>query len=204
MRWTSAAGNPALRAGLRFVVATAALVFSVPGATQVETERPPVVAGAKSVVIERIKVHSPAIEGNLEGNSPDRDVIVVLPPSYRANPGRRYPVLYALHGYSIGAEQWINEIRIPQVAEGAFASGVPEMIVVLPTARRCTMDPCIRHRSRRVISRPSLPAISSPMSTAIIARCPGARAAVSWDIRWAAMARRGSASSMPIRSARSI
>ena len=135
MRWISAAGNPALRAGLRFIAATAALVFSVPGATQVETERPAVVAGAKPVVIERIKVHSPAIEGNLEGNSPDRDVIVVLPPSYRANPGRRYPVLYALHGYSIGAEQWINEIRIPQVAEGAFASGVPEMIVVLPDSK---------------------------------------------------------------------
>ncbi len=39
-------------------------------------------AGAKPVTVERIKVHSAAIEGNLEGNSADRDVVVVLPPDY--------------------------------------------------------------------------------------------------------------------------
>jgi len=60
---------------------------------QVQTEVPPPVDGAGLAVIERIKVHSPAIEGNLEGNTPDRDVLVVLPPSYRASPSRRYPVL---------------------------------------------------------------------------------------------------------------
>src|SRR5262245_55810300 len=87
-------------------------------AAQVQTDVPPVVEGARRVVIERIKVHSPAIAGNLEGNSADRDVIVVLPPSYRADPTRRYPVVYALHGYSIGAEQWIREIHVPQVVEG--------------------------------------------------------------------------------------
>jgi len=106
-----------------------------PAQAQVETERPPVVAGAHPATIERIKVHAPTIEGNLEGNSADRDVIVVLPPSYRADPSRRFPVVYALHGYSIGAEQWIKEIRIPQVTEGAFAKGVPEMIVVLPDSK---------------------------------------------------------------------
>ena len=102
---------------------------------QVKTDPPPVVAGAKPVAMERITVHSAALEGNLEGNSTDRDVIVVLPPSYRADPTRRYPVVYALHGYWIGAEQWIQEIHMPQVAEGAFASGVREMIVVLPDSK---------------------------------------------------------------------
>lgn len=130
-----------LPARLRLIRAiTAALAGAVaalatPGAAQVETERPPVVAGAKPVVIERVKVHSPSVEGNLEGNSAERDVIVVLPPSYRSDPTRRYPVVYALHGYFIGAEQWIKEIHVPQVVEGAFASGVPEMIVVLPDSK---------------------------------------------------------------------
>jgi hypothetical protein len=64
-----------------------------------------VVPGAKPVRVERIKVHGAALEGNLEGNAVDRDVIVFLPPSYDAEETRRYPVLYALHGYSIGAEQ---------------------------------------------------------------------------------------------------
>ena len=110
-------------------------LIGAPAVAQVKTDMPPVVEGAKPVVIERIKVHSASLEGNLEGNSVERDVIVVLPPSYRANPARRFPVVYALHGYFIGAEQWIQEIHVPQVAEGAFAKGVPEMIVVLPDSK---------------------------------------------------------------------
>ena len=126
------------RATAVFAVAFLFLMAEMAGApalAQVQTETPPVVPGAKPAIIERIKVHSPSLEGNLEGNPADRDVIVVLPPSYRADPARRYPVVYALHGYFIGAEQWIQEIHVPQVAEGAFASGVPEMIVVLPDSK---------------------------------------------------------------------
>src|SRR5208337_461583 len=48
---------------------------------------------------------------------------------------RRYPVVYALHGYSIGAEQWTGEIHVPQTIEGAFAQGAKEMIVVLPDSK---------------------------------------------------------------------
>lgn len=102
---------------------------------QVTTNVPPPVAGAKPVTIEHIKVHSPSIEGNLEGESPDRDVLVILPPSYASKPGRRYPVVYAMHGYSIGAEQWTHEIHVPQTVEGAFAKGAREMIIVLPDSK---------------------------------------------------------------------
>jgi enterochelin esterase-like enzyme len=101
----------------------------------VETEAPPVVEGAKPVTLERTKVRGASLEGNLEGNAADRDVLVFLPPSYASETGRRYPVVYALHGYSIGAEQWSREIRVPQTIEGAFASGVREMIVVLPDSK---------------------------------------------------------------------
>ena len=54
-----------------------------------------------------------------------------MPPRRR----RRYPVVYALHGYSIGAEQWTHEIHVPQTIEGAFAQGAKEMIVVLPDSK---------------------------------------------------------------------
>jgi enterochelin esterase-like enzyme len=93
------------------------------------------VPGAKPTTVERIKVHGKALEGNLEGDAVDRDVIVVLPPGYAQSSGRRYPVVYALHGYSIGAEQWIKEIHVPQTVEGAFATGTREMIVVLPDSK---------------------------------------------------------------------
>ena len=97
--------------------------------------RAPVVAGAKAVTVERIKIHGKALEGNLEGDAVDRDVLVFLPPSYAKEKSRRYPVVYALHGYSIGAEQWSREIHVPQTIEGAFAQGAKEMIVVLPDSK---------------------------------------------------------------------
>jgi S-formylglutathione hydrolase FrmB len=43
--------------------------------------------------------------------------------------------MYALHGYSIGARQWIQEIHVPQTVEGAFAKGSREMILVLPDSK---------------------------------------------------------------------
>ena len=104
-------------------------------AAQVQTEVPPPVPGARGVTVERIKIHGAALEGNLEGNAVDRDVLVFLPSSYAKEKSRRYPVVYALHGYSIGAEQWAAEIRVPQTIEGAFALGAREMIVVLPDSK---------------------------------------------------------------------
>ena len=44
-------------------------------------------------------------------------------------------MIYALHGYSIGAEQWAQEIHVPQTIESAFANGAREMIVVLPDSK---------------------------------------------------------------------
>ena len=102
---------------------------------QVKTEVPEVVPGAKPVAAEHIKIHGTALEGNLEGDAVDRDVIVFLPPSYATAKARRYPVVYALHGYSIGAAQWSQEIHVPQTIEGAFAQGSQEMIVVLPDSK---------------------------------------------------------------------
>ncbi|MBO9669888.1 MAG: alpha/beta fold hydrolase [Sphingobium sp.] len=113
----------------------AALAVATPLAAQVGTEAPPPVAGAPKVTLQRVTIHSAAIAGNLEGEAADRRVIIVLPPSYAKEPKRRYPVVYALHGYSIDPEQWIKEIRVPQTVEGAFGKGAREMIVVLPDSK---------------------------------------------------------------------
>jgi S-formylglutathione hydrolase FrmB len=104
-------------------------------AAQVQTIVPEVVSGAKPVTVEHIKIHGAALEGNLEGDAVDRDAIVFLPPSYEKDKKRHYPVVYALHGYSIGAEQWSHEIHVPQTIEGAFANGSEEVIVVLPDSK---------------------------------------------------------------------
>ena len=113
-------------------VLAAVFVAALPAAAQVQTEVPAPVSGAKPVTVERIMVHGKTLEGNLEGNNADRDVLVFLPTDYAAAKSRRYPVVYALHGYSIGADQWSKEIHVQQRIEGSFAVGAKDMIVGLP------------------------------------------------------------------------
>lgn len=126
---------------MRRVMGIAALLVAIIGtaasplSAQAPTQGPAAVAGARPVSIERIRVHAPTIEDNLEGETADREVLVVLPPSYGEDRARRYPVVYALHGYSIGAEQWSKEIHLPTTASNAYATGAEEMILVLPDSK---------------------------------------------------------------------
>src|SRR5579864_8315284 len=46
---------------------------------QVQTEVPPAIPGAKPMTVEHIKVHGAALEGNLEGDTADREVFIFLP-----------------------------------------------------------------------------------------------------------------------------
>jgi len=84
--------------------------------------------------LERITVHGSSLEGNLSGDDPNREVFVYLPPSYTSQPQRRYPVVYYLHGYGVGAQVYANLLRLPDAMDEAIANGAREMIVVLPDA----------------------------------------------------------------------
>jgi S-formylglutathione hydrolase FrmB len=84
--------------------------------------------------LERIKVHGPSLEGNLEGDDPNRDVFIYLPPSYTRERRQRYPVLYFLHGYTATAEAYVGLLQLPAAADAAIAAGGGEMILVLPDA----------------------------------------------------------------------
>ena len=120
---------------IRRLAAALSLCLAASSQAQVSNNVPDVVPGARPLAVEHIKVHGAALEGSLEGDSADRDLLVFLPPSYATAKTRRYPVVYALHGYFIGAEQWSKEIHVPQTIEGAFAKGAREMIVVLPDSK---------------------------------------------------------------------
>jgi enterochelin esterase-like enzyme len=120
---------------MKSMFGTMMIALALVAVAQVRTEVPDVVPGAKPVTVEHIKVHGAALEGNLEKDDVDREVLVFLPPSYATDKSRRYPVIYALHGYSIGADQWSKEIHVPQTIEGAFAQGAQEAIVVLPDSK---------------------------------------------------------------------
>ncbi|MGA3020083.1 MAG: alpha/beta hydrolase-fold protein, partial [Bryobacteraceae bacterium] len=95
--------------------------------------------GAKKGAVERVKVHGKELEGNLEGDSPDREVLVYLPASYKTSGSRRYPVVYMLHGFTDDPDHWWGFIQhfvnLPEVLDRAFADGsTREVIVAMPNA----------------------------------------------------------------------
>ena len=93
-------------------------------------------ASARAGTVEHITVHGKSLEGNLEGDSPDREVSVYLPPSYATEQARRYPVVYLLHGYG-GRDDTFNSrlAKLPESADRlAAAQGFSELIVVTPNA----------------------------------------------------------------------
>src|SRR5271168_2942019 len=77
----------------------------------------------KKGTVETIRVHGKSLEGNLEGDSPDRDVFVYLPPSYATEKSRRYPVVYFLHGYSVKAELYWSSMTVPATADKEMGDG---------------------------------------------------------------------------------
>ncbi len=94
---------------------------------------------------ERVKVHGKFLEGNLEGDPPDRDVSIYLPPGYDAHRDQRYPVVYLLHGYGNSDEGWYGPgtksgfqsagTTLPAVADKVISGGgAREMILVMPNA----------------------------------------------------------------------
>jgi len=87
-------------------------------------------------IVEHVKVHGVSLEGNLEGDSPDRDVTIYLPPSYATDRTRRYSTVYLLHGYGGTDSTWTGRlVKLPETADRlAAAGGFHEMIAVMPNA----------------------------------------------------------------------
>jgi S-formylglutathione hydrolase len=94
--------------------------------------------GAQSTIVKD-SVSSPGLVGNALGDSPVRRTLVYLPPSYRRDLTRRYPVLYLLHGATSLPEEWVDgsyqglDLRVA-LDSLIGASAIPELIVVMPDA----------------------------------------------------------------------
>ncbi|HKE84823.1 MAG TPA: alpha/beta hydrolase-fold protein, partial [Vicinamibacterales bacterium] len=106
MRYRTAAGHYRI-AGILCLLATG---LASPGAAQSN-------APAKKGTVEKVSVHGAALQGNLEGDSPDRDVFIYLPPGYASNRNQRYPVVYLLHGYGLTAERWMTFTNMAAAAD---------------------------------------------------------------------------------------
>jgi enterochelin esterase-like enzyme len=94
-------------------------------------------AGADAGALVTRRLDSRVLRANPLGDPAERDVIVHLPPSYRGNGARAYPVVFWLAGY--GSTSRVFTIgtpllqSVPDRLDGLFASGAaPEFISVFP------------------------------------------------------------------------
>lgn len=88
-------------------------------------------AAQDSARIEWKTFRSKAMEGNLEGNDAERGAYVVTPPGYDENPGKRYPVVYFLHGYWAPPQVQQEAFRLDTAVQAAADAG-NEVILVMP------------------------------------------------------------------------
>lgn len=125
-----------LLVGLAASLGAGALLFAQGGESRV----------ALNGRLERSKVHGKSLEGNLAGDSVDRDVSIYLPPRYEIDRTHRYPVVYLLHGFTNSDEGWFGPntrsgfqsagTTVPTIADRTIRSGsVREMILVMPNAQ---------------------------------------------------------------------
>ena len=85
--------------------------------------------------IDEHVITSELLRGNPLGDPDERPLWVYLPPGYDDGPGRRYPSVYVIQGYTGHLAMWRNRSPyrqpFPETADAVFASGqAPGAIVV--------------------------------------------------------------------------
>ncbi len=82
---------------------------------------------------------SPALAANLLGDPARRALTVYLPPHYDQEPGRRFPVVYLLHGFRAKNKLWTAQgqpgqgLLVQELADDLISRGVIQpMIIVMP------------------------------------------------------------------------
>jgi len=111
--------------------AGAALLALAGGPTLAQNITAPAPTIPPGITVEAPKVPGPSLAGNLEGNATEREAMVVLPPSYKTSPNKRYPVVYYLHGFAIDGRNFYNYMKVPEAVARNAAAG-NEFIVVVP------------------------------------------------------------------------
>jgi hypothetical protein len=89
--------------------------------------------------LDHCTISSTVLQDNPLGDPADRPLWVYLPPGYDDDPGRRYPCVYVLQGYTGNVAMWSNRsayrLTFPEAADALFAKGeTPPCIVVFVDA----------------------------------------------------------------------
>ncbi|HYZ52702.1 MAG TPA: alpha/beta hydrolase-fold protein [Streptosporangiaceae bacterium] len=85
--------------------------------------------------IDEHVIASELLRGNPLGDPHERPLLVYAPPGYEEDPGRRYPSVYVIQGYTGHLAMWRNRSPyrqpFPEAADAVFARGeAPPAIVV--------------------------------------------------------------------------
>jgi S-formylglutathione hydrolase FrmB len=85
--------------------------------------------------IDQLRIESEALRGNPLGDPATRPLWVYVPPGYDDEPGRRYPTVYVIQGYTGFVDLWANrapyQTPYPETVDALFTGGsVPACIVV--------------------------------------------------------------------------
>ncbi|MCX6954242.1 MAG: alpha/beta hydrolase-fold protein [Verrucomicrobia bacterium] len=119
------------RRPLGVVLAVVALAFL---AVSLRAQSASAVTPAEASV-DRTTFHATALEKNPLGDPIEQPVLVYLPPAYAAEPARRFPVVYLLHGLGMKPADWersgpghppLSAAITAKIRAGAF----PDLIVV--------------------------------------------------------------------------
>lgn len=120
--------NAVLTATARLAALLVGLLYLAGGAVHAQD------SNRRDGSLERVMVHGTSLEGALAGYPADRQVTIYLPPGYASDPARRYPVIFALHGFGGSGADWPGFLGAPDAFDRAIAAGAAPMIVVMPDA----------------------------------------------------------------------
>ncbi|MBO9574762.1 MAG: esterase [Sphingobium sp.] len=115
--------------------ALAGMVIGAPALAQPSGPGGPQPQAVQPANVDIVKVHSPALEGNLEGDPADIKVYVALPPNYKKDSKKRYPVVYFLHGYFFNIDQMDGLAHFGEAVSDEAKKG-HEFILVAPDGGR--------------------------------------------------------------------
>lgn len=113
-------GNPEAKIG--YVTSTLTSLFTIP------TEQP-AFYDVQDVPHGEIRTHL----YKSKSNGTIRELTVYVPPGYDENPGKRYPVLYLLHGFANDHHSWHRYGRANDILDNLLAQGaINPFLVVMP------------------------------------------------------------------------
>jgi S-formylglutathione hydrolase FrmB len=92
-------------------------------------------APARSGELLELKVPAPSLAGNKLHDPTEQPIVMYLPPGYKSDTGKRYPVIYLLHGFAGNIHHWTTNgyqgLNLQPVMDEFIRAGkIGEVIVV--------------------------------------------------------------------------